>query len=95
METRKHFGEVLSDDPDDAPELTQAFFEDAELRHGEIVIRPYRGPGRPKLEAPKRQVTVRLDADLLDRLRGSGPGWQGRLNDAIRAWLDQPGRPVA
>jgi uncharacterized protein (DUF4415 family) len=76
-----------SDDPDDAPELLPTFFEDAELRHGETVIRPYRGPGRPKLERPKRLVTLRLDADPLDRLRETSPGWQSRLNDAVRAWL--------
>jgi hypothetical protein len=54
------------------------------------VIRPYRGPGRPKLEHPKRLVTLRLDADLLDRLRETGPGRQSRLNDAVRAWTDTP-----
>jgi len=77
----------LTDDPDDAPELLPAFFDDAEIRHGETVIRPYRGPGRPKSERPKRLVTLRLDADLLDRLRETGPGWQSRLNDAVRAWM--------
>jgi uncharacterized protein (DUF4415 family) len=88
MNARKHFGESFSDDPDDAPELLPAFFEDAEIRQGETVIRPPRGPGRPKLEQPKRMVTLRLDADLLGRLRKTGPGWQRRLNDALRAWMD-------
>jgi uncharacterized protein (DUF4415 family) len=90
MDARKHFGDSFSDDPDDAPELLPAFFEDAEIRRGETVIRPYRGPGRPKLEHPKRLVTLRLDADLLVRLRETGPGWQSRLNDAVRAWMDDP-----
>lgn len=43
--------------------------------------------GRPPVEHPKEKVTVRLDADLLAELRASGPGWQTRLNDAIRKWL--------
>jgi uncharacterized protein (DUF4415 family) len=43
-----------------------------------------RGPGRPRAEAPKRQVTVRLDADLLDHLRAQGPGWQSRMNETLR-----------
>jgi uncharacterized protein (DUF4415 family) len=42
------------------------------------------------LERPKRLVTLRLDADLLDRLHKTGPGWQSRLNDAVRAWMDAP-----
>ena len=60
------------------------------LRKGDVVIRPARGPGRPKADNPKQMVTLRLDADLLDRLRQTGPGWQSRLNDAVRAWMEQP-----
>ncbi len=41
--------------------------------------------GRPPLGAePKKQVTLRLDADLLDKFRSSGAGWQSRLNAALR-----------
>jgi len=36
---------------------------------------------------PKPRVTLRLDADLLEQLRASGPGWQTRLNVAVREWL--------
>ncbi|WP_424139488.1 BrnA antitoxin family protein [Roseomonas chloroacetimidivorans] len=72
-------------DPDDAPSLTREFFERAEIRHGDAVIRR----GRPPSEAPKKLVSVRLDADLLERLRASGPGWQSRLNEAVRTWLDR------
>lgn len=40
--------------------------------------------GRPKAEAPKKQVTLRLDADVLDFFRQAGPGWQSRINDSLR-----------
>lgn len=36
--------------------------------------------GRPKLESPKVEVKIRLDAKTVDHLRGSGPGWQTRVN---------------
>jgi uncharacterized protein (DUF4415 family) len=85
MPERKHFGASLSDDPDDAPELLPAFFEDAEIRHGDTVIRPARG--RPKLDAPKEQINIRLDAEVLTLLRQNGPGWQTRINDILRASL--------
>ena len=39
--------------------------------------------GRPKLETPKVEVKIRLDADTVAHLRGSGPGWQTRVN----SWL--------
>jgi uncharacterized protein (DUF4415 family) len=75
-------------DPDDAPELTDDFFDRAAIGVGDTVIRPAQGTltrrGRPKLEHPKRQVTVRLDGDLVDRLRETGPGWQSRINALLR-----------
>lgn len=32
----------------------------------------------------KRQVTLRLDPDVLNRFREGGPGWQGRISGALR-----------
>ena len=40
--------------------------------------------GRPKLDAPKQQVTLRLDADVLDHFKERGSGWQTAINDALR-----------
>jgi uncharacterized protein (DUF4415 family) len=85
MDERKHFGANLSDDPDDAPELLPAFFEDAEIRVGDKIIRP--GRGRPRLDTPKEQINIRLDADVLALLRQNGPGWQTRINEILRASL--------
>jgi len=70
-------------DPDDAPELTDAFFDQADIyKAGKLIRR-----GRPKLESPKAQVTLRLDADVLTGLRATGPGWQSRANTALKQWL--------
>jgi uncharacterized protein (DUF4415 family) len=44
--------------------------------------------GRPKLEHPKEQVSIRYDADIVAAFRSSGPGWQTRMNDALREWLE-------
>jgi len=40
--------------------------------------------GRPALANPKRQVTLRLDDEVVTRLRAGGPGWQSRINDILR-----------
>jgi uncharacterized protein (DUF4415 family) len=72
-------------DPDDAPELTEAFFDNAEHFHGDRFIR--RGRGRPKADAPKEQISVRLDQDVLAKLRESGPGWQSQINALLRQAL--------
>lgn len=74
-------------DPDDAPEWTDEMFVTAEIAVGDQVIRPgaWRTPGRPPIGAvAKRQVTLRLDPDVIDRFREGGPGWQVRINDALR-----------
>jgi uncharacterized protein (DUF4415 family) len=67
-------------DPDDAPELTDEWFARAELRVGGELVRR----GRPKAEAPKKMTTIRLDADVLEFYRATGPGWQGRVNQLLR-----------
>jgi uncharacterized protein (DUF4415 family) len=36
--------------------------------------------GRPRLEDPKVEGKIRLDAKTVEHLRGSGPGWQTRVN---------------
>lgn len=76
-------------DPDDGPLLTAELAARAELRIGGKVVRPATGTYMhatlpPKTEAPKRQVTLRLDAQVLDRFRAEGPGWQTRINEALR-----------
>lgn len=43
-----------------------------------------RGRGRPPAEKPKQQVTLRLDAEVIERFKAGGPGWQSRINDALR-----------
>lgn len=39
--------------------------------------------GRPKSENKRVQVTLRVDPDVLEAYRASGPGWQTRMNDAL------------
>lgn len=43
----------------------------------------------PATPAPaKERTTIRLSRDVLQRFRASGPGWQARLDAALREWLD-------
>lgn len=72
-------------DPDDAPELTDAFFDEAEVFEGDRFIR--RGRGRPATGRRKEQVSIRLDPDVLAKLREAGPGWQSQINRLLREAL--------
>lgn len=45
------------------------------------ALRRARGPQK----APTKQlISLRLDRDVIARFRATGPGWQGRMNDALR-----------
>ena len=70
-------------DPDDAPELTEAFFERADEYVGETLVRR----GRPRALRTKQAVTIRYDADIIAAFKATGAGWQTRMNDALREWL--------
>ncbi len=41
----------------------------------------------PQKAATKEMIAVRLDRDLVERLRSTGPGWQRRINDTLRKAL--------
>jgi uncharacterized protein (DUF4415 family) len=49
----------------------------------ELGIR-YPGQRGPQKTPTKAQVTLRLDREVVDRLRAAGPGWQTRANDILR-----------
>jgi len=80
MLRKKKSGSTAWVDPDDAPALTDAFFDRAEIRKGSKVIRR----GRPPLDNPKQAVKLRLDADVLAAYRKTGEGWQTRINADLR-----------
>ena len=40
--------------------------------------------GRPKAEKVKTSVTIRLDADIVEKYKAAGPGWQTRMNEDLR-----------
>jgi uncharacterized protein (DUF4415 family) len=65
----------LAADPD-AYEMSPAEFK--QLRRG-----------RPLGSGKKVQVTLRLDADLLENFKSTGAGWQTRVNDALKSWSKQ------
>lgn len=63
---------------------------DAEIDTREIpVALDWAGARRGKFYRPvKRQLTLRLDADLVDFFEAQGKGYQTRINDALRQWVE-------
>ncbi len=40
--------------------------------------------GRPKALTTKVSTTIRLSPDVLEHFKAGGPGWQSRINEALR-----------
>lgn len=78
---------MIASDPD-APEVTDAQlaqarpFAEAFPALAEALRR--NAGGRPRADQPKVAVSLRLDQDVLARFKASGPGWQTRMNRALR-----------
>ncbi len=66
-------------DEDDRP-LTED-----ELNRG---ISLARSRGRPA-GSDKTQIALRLDNSVLAAFKSTGKGWQTRMNDALKEWLEQ------
>ncbi|PYB77023.1 BrnA antitoxin family protein [Rhizobium wuzhouense] len=75
------------DEVSDNPEMTEA--ELKELRpfrevFPELAASIDRKLGRPKADSPKKAISLRLDAEVIERFKAGGEGWQSRMNEALR-----------
>jgi uncharacterized protein (DUF4415 family) len=72
-------------DPDtwEVTEQDWARMRPAREVHPEIVAEYLRTRGKQK-RPTKVLVSLRLERDLVEHLRASGPGWQSRANDMLR-----------
>ncbi len=66
-------------DQDDAPELDDRWFAEAELRMNGTLVR------RERLTRETEQVP--LPADVVAKFRARGAGWQGRIEAALKEWM--------
>lgn len=72
--------EEITDEENEA--LVAAALADPDNPPAEELFR--RARGRPRLENPKEAVMLRLDPDVIARFKADGPGWQTRMNAALR-----------
>jgi uncharacterized protein (DUF4415 family) len=64
--------------PIDSRQLAEAAFKKATTKPPEPL------PKKPSLPNSKELVSLRIDRDLLEHFQDSGPGWQDRINEALR-----------
>ena len=70
----------------DARTEAEAAFKRATVKVAEAPPKTNAVPG------VKEQVTLRLDQDVLEFFREDGPGWQDRLNAALRRIIEDSRR---
>ena len=94
MSKRKKPPHISQADWDDAeiPELTAGDFRRMrparevlpKLIGAKAAAELLRPRGRPRKENPKSQVTLRLDAEVVEHFKAGGAGWQTRINSALK-----------
>ncbi len=79
------------DPDDDAPELTEEWFQTADMHLGGKLIRR----GRPKSDMTKVPVSIRLSPDVLAHFKAGGPGWQTRIDATLSRAIKRRARTKA
>lgn len=81
--TKEDWDEVM-DFPESTDEELKQFRPFAEV-FPDLAESIRRSRGRPKAERPKQQISIRLDPEVIEKFRATGPGWQARINEVLKA----------
>ena len=66
--------------PTDAMSIAEAVFKPAKP----VVAEPVRAQTKSGVPVSKELVSIKLDSDLIAHFQEDGPGWQERINEALR-----------
>ena len=64
--------------PTSSRDAAEAAFKTATTKPAELP------PEKPSVPHAKEMVSLRIDRDVLDHFQKDGPGWQDRINAALR-----------
>jgi uncharacterized protein (DUF4415 family) len=64
---------IKKDEYEELPELTDEMLARARINKG----------GRPVSLNPRKQLTLRLPVDVIERWKATGPGWQTRMAERL------------
>ena len=64
---------VKPEEYEELPELTDEMLLRAKINKG----------GRPSSPTPRKLISLRLPADVIERWKATGPGWQTRMADRL------------
>ena len=76
---------ITREEYEEIPELPRSWFESADFKIGDKLIRR----GRPPKPKKKVAISIRLSEDVLEAFKFCGPGWQTRIDEALAQWLEE------
>jgi uncharacterized protein (DUF4415 family) len=83
--TETKFTQADMDAVSDNPEWTKEDFAEAKPFTEAFPELAAKMVTRGLQKRPRKvSTTIRLSPDVLDRFKSGGPGWQGRIDDALR-----------
>ncbi len=71
-------------DPDAQPISDEMWANALPYEEQRRRMKRLRGQRGPQKTPTKKLVSLRIDPDVLAYFRGTGPGWQARINEALR-----------
>ncbi|MCI5073506.1 BrnA antitoxin family protein [Oricola sp.] len=69
--------EITADEMASAVPFAEAHPELAEKMRKKVA-------GRPRSDNPKQAISIRLDREVVEKFKATGPGWQSRINEVLR-----------
>lgn len=64
--------------------------DNAEAAFKSVTAKPVEAPPKPpSIPNAREMVTLRIDREVLEHFQAGGPGWQDRINEALRKLVDQ------
>ena len=76
----------IAQDPDNSEWTEEDFARARPFREmfPDLAASIDRARGRPRSAQPKKQISIRLDEEVVDKFKATGKGWQARINEALR-----------
>jgi len=72
---------------DENPEWTDEDFKRARLPHEVLspeVLKAFPKTRGAQVEPKKIPISIRLTAEVVERFKADGPGWQSRIDEALK-----------
>ena len=64
---------IQAEEYEELPELTEEMMARAKVKKG----------GRPRAANPRKLISLRLPAEVIERWKATGPGWQTRMAERL------------